>query len=72
MMAVAVAMAGLAMFTHINAGALAQRGLILFTSFLRGCVLHKKYQEPPPARDQARESATPPSYTKNLVKSTKT
>jgi hypothetical protein len=30
-------------------GAQAQRGLILFTSFLRGCVLHKKSQQAPPA-----------------------
>jgi hypothetical protein len=41
-------MARLAIFTHKNAGALAQRGLLLFTSFLRGCALHKKYQAPPP------------------------
>jgi hypothetical protein len=42
-------MAGLAMFTHKSARALAQRGLLLFTFFLWGCVLHKKYQAPPPS-----------------------
>jgi hypothetical protein len=41
-------MAGLVIFTHKSAGALAHRGLLLFTSFLRGCVLHKKCQAPPP------------------------
>jgi hypothetical protein len=42
------AMAGLAMLCQKTTGALAQRCLLLFTSFLRGCVLHKKSQPPPP------------------------
>ena len=36
------------LFTHKTIGALAQRGLLLFASFLRGCVLHKKSHAPPP------------------------